>query len=152
MLISGIFCMKKKDDSDKILAEFTSRPRFYSVFLVTSVEKTVEFYCDILGCRLIHQAATEVEIDFFGNHVCGQLAKEFSSSEYLEYRRSSNYSSFGLVMSSADWHRAVDHMNYIGVKFFLEPTVKTDTEGKEHALFLLEDPSGNILEFKSGAR
>ena len=139
MLISGIFCMKKKDDSDKILAEFTSRPRFYSVFLVTSVEKTVEFYCDILGCRLIHQAATEVEIDFFGNHVCGQLAKEYSSSEYLEYRRASNYSSFGLVMSSADWHRAVDHMNYIGVKFFLETTVKTDTEVKEHALFLLED-------------
>jgi len=144
--------MKKKDDSDKILAEFTSRPKFYSVVLVTSVEKTLEFYCDILGCRLIHQAATEVEIDFFGNHVCGQLVEESSGSEHLEYRRSSNYPSFGLVMSSADWHRAVDHMNYIGVKFFLEPTVKTDSEGKEHALFLLEDPSGNILEFKSGAR
>ena len=61
--------MKKKDDLDKILAEFSSRPRFYSVFLITSLDKTVEFYCDILGCRLIDRAATEVEIDFFGNHV-----------------------------------------------------------------------------------
>ena len=101
--------MKKKDDSDKILAEFTSRPRFYSVFLVTSLAKTVEFYCDILGCRLIHHAAAEVAIDFFGNYVCGQLTKEPSSSEHLKYRRSSYYPSFGLVMSSADWHRAVDH-------------------------------------------
>jgi extradiol dioxygenase family protein len=143
--------MNKKDDSDKILAEFSSRPRFYSVFLVTSLAKTVEFYCDILGCRLIHLAATEVEIDFFGNHVCGQLVKKPLSSEHPENRRPSNHPSFGLVMSSADWHRAVDHMNYIGVKFFLEPTVESDSTGEEHALFLLEDPSGNILEFKSGA-
>jgi extradiol dioxygenase family protein len=144
--------MKKKDDLDKILAEFSSRPRFYSVFLITSLDKTIEFYCDILGCQLIDRAATEVEIDFFGNHVHGLLAQEYSNSEHLEDRRSSKHPSFGLVMSSADWHRAVDHMNYIGVKFFLEPTVKTDSTGKEHAVFLLEDPSGNILEFKSETR
>jgi hypothetical protein len=142
--------MEKKDDLDKILAEFTSRPRFYSVFLVTSLAETVEFYCDILGCRLIDQASSEVEIDFFGNRVCGVLVKECVSSEYLKNRRSCNHPSFGLIMSSEDWHRAVDHMNYIGVTFFLEPTMKIDSTGMEHALFLLEDPSGNILEFKSG--
>ena len=142
--------MKKKDDLDKVLAEFTSRPKFYSVFLVSSLAKTVEFYCDVLGCRLLSQVATEVEIDFFGNHVRGLLANEHLITEHLENRRASNYPSFGLVMGSSDWHRAVDHMNYIGVKFFLEPTLKTDSAGKEHALFLLEDPSGNILEFKSG--
>ena len=48
-----------------------------------------------------------------------------------------------------DWHRAVDHMNYIGVAFRVAPQVRFEGETGEQATFFLEDPAGNCLEFKA---
>jgi uncharacterized protein len=139
--------MIKKDNA---LAEFSSRPRFYSLFEINSIASTVEFYTDILGCKLINQTDSVVELDFFGNYISGSVrAKKYSDEKCAVSAGFSKRASFGLLMSWEDWNRAVDHMNYIGVKFFLEPTVNQDDKKKEYAIFLLEDPSGNILEFKS---
>lgn len=145
--------MDKDNGAGKVLAEFTSRPRFYALFLITSVAKTEGFYCDTLGCKLISRTQTEVELDFFGNRVRGILrVGKGTKQDDLVLERSERHASFGLLMSWEDWHRAVDHMNYIGVKFFSHPHVTTDDADKDYATFLLEDPSGNILEFKSEAR
>ena len=56
---------------------------------------------------------------------------------------------FGLIMSWEDWHRAVDHMNYIGVSFRVQPHVRFREQPAEQATFFLEDPAGNCLEFKA---
>jgi extradiol dioxygenase family protein len=52
-------------------------------------------------------------------------------------------------MSWKDWHRAVDHMNYIGVDFKVAPYTASKGTQEESAIFCLYDPSDNILEFRA---
>jgi len=52
-------------------------------------------------------------------------------------------------MDWEDWHRAVDHMTYIGVEFRVQPHVRFKDKVGEQATFFLADPSGNCLEFKA---
>ncbi len=63
--------------------------------------------------------------------------------------REESFPVFGLVMSWNDWHRAVDHMNYIGMDFMVAPHTIGKRTQDEYAIFCLYDPSDNILEFRA---
>ena len=114
------------------------------------LKATHEFYTEILGCRVVVETDTLLEMDFFGNRIVARLASSrLSKSESRIGLGEESFPVFGLVMSWKDWHRAVDHMNYIGVDFKVAPyTTSKGTQG-ESAIFCLYDPSDNILEFRA---
>jgi hypothetical protein len=89
-------------------------------------------------------------MDFFGNRIVARLVNNRSSKAGNNTGSGEeSFPVFGLVMSWNDWHRAVDHMNYIGVDFKVAPHMTGKGTQGEYALFCLYDPSDNILEFRA---
>ena len=56
---------------------------------------------------------------------------------------------FGLNVHWNDWHKAIDHLNYIGINYHEKPKVEIKSKDKAYASFSMKDPSGNILKFSS---
>ena len=50
-------------------------------------------------------------------------------------------------MGWEDWHRAVDHLNYVGVRYLEAPHFEARGATDERAEFCIADPSGNCLGF-----
>ncbi len=90
------------------------------------------------------------DFDFFGYQITAHLVTGFSRSESNAVDgQGIPVPHFGLIMSWEDWHRAVDHMSYIGVDFRVAPHIRFKDTSGEQATFFLEDPAGNCLEFKA---
>jgi uncharacterized protein len=130
--------------------EFLKRPLFHLAFVVHDLEQARNFYVDVLGCRVGRSADTWTDFEFFGYQITAHLGeREKKSGASNVDGHAIPIPHFGLIMSWEDWHRAVDHMNYIGVEFRIAPHIRFKDEAGEQATFFLEDPSGNCLEFKS---
>ena len=138
---------KKRPDA---VEEFRQRPLFHLAFAVGDLEATRNFYVDVLGCRVGRSAETWIDFDFFGYQITAhKVSGRVDGGANAVDGHDIPVPHFGLVMSWEDWHRAVDHMNYIGVAFRVAPHIRFKDLPGEQATFFLEDPSGNCLEFKA---
>ena len=91
-----------------------------------------------------------VDFDFFGYQITAHLVGSSTTVDSTPVdAHDIPVPHFGLIMSWEDWHRAVDHMSYIGVSFRIAPHIRFKEAPGEQATFFLEDPSGNCLEFKA---
>jgi len=125
------------------LEEFTARPRPRIAIAVDDLAATRGFYEDTLGCRLLAERGDSLLFDFFGCELearRGGLSPAGESAATLLPR-------FGLVMGWEDWHRAVDHLNYIGVRYLQTPQFEARGAPDERAEFCIADPGGNCLSF-----
>ncbi len=139
------------DDNGSTLAEFSTRPLFHFALPVADLAATRQFYVDVLGCKVGREADSWIDFNFFGYQITAHRVAEavvpagFSSVDGHDIP----VPHFGLIMGWEDWHRAVDHLGYIGVAFKVPPHIRFKGEAGEQAAFFIEDPSGNCLEFKA---
>ena len=142
--------MANKMSSVGPLEEFQGRPSFYLAFVVLDLETTRNFYVDVLGCRIGRSTESWMDLNFFGYQITAHLVPD-RGPEVMNTIEGHDIPvpHFGLTMDWEDWHRAVDHMTYIGVNFRVEPHVRFKGQAGEQATFFVEDPSGNCLEFKA---
>ncbi len=142
--------MAKNTPGPAAVEEFRQRPIFHLAFRVDDLETTRNFYVDVLGCRVGRSSENWIDFDFFGYQITAhRLGKDVPAPSNAVDGHDIPIPHFGLIMSWEDWHRAVDHMNYIGVTFRVLPHIRFKDAPGEQATFFLEDPSGNCLEFKS---
>ena len=105
------------------LEEFEGRPSFHLAFPVTDLEATRNFYVDVLGCHVGRSADRWIDFNFFGFQLTAHLVDERSMAAHNHVdSHEIPVPHFGLIMSWDDWHRAVDHMNYIGIEFVVKPS------------------------------
>ncbi len=137
-------------EANSPLEEFQGRPSFHLAFPVDDLEATRSFYVDVLGCRVGRSSDTWLDLNFFGYQITAhQVLDRVIRLDNNVDDHDIPIPHFGLIMDWEDWHRAVDHMTYIGVSFLVEPHVRFKGMVGEQATFFLEDPSGNCLEFKA---
>ncbi len=137
----------KKSDA---VEEFRQRPLFHLAFPVDDLEAARRFYVDVLGCRVGRTDELWIDFDFFGYQITAhKTPPRRLAGENAVDGHNIPIPHFGLIMSWEDWHRAVDHMNYIGVEFRVQPHVRFKDAVGEQATFFLQDPAGNCLEFKA---
>jgi extradiol dioxygenase family protein len=130
------------------LAEFTSRPVFQLAIPATDLAAEKVFYCDVLGSRVMHEEAELLELSFFGGTLCLYRVEVMPvTASGRRNGREIPVPNFGLVMSWEDWHRAVDHLNYVGISYRMAPTRSRTVEGRTEMWFAIEDPVGNCLAF-----
>jgi len=142
--------MAKSKQAPAAVEEFRQRPLFHLAFRVSDLAATRNFYVDVLGCRVGRTSETWIDFDFFGYQITAHcLGKDVPLPSNEVDGHDIPIPHFGLIMSWEDWHRAVDHMNYIGVTFRVPPHIRFKDKPGEQATFFLEDPSGNCLEFKA---
>jgi len=132
------------------LAEFSVRPQFQLSLPATDLALLRGFYVDVLGSRIVHDSAEELELSFFGGILIAYQVDTLPNSTSSAFGgRQVPLPNFGLVMGWEDWHRAVDHLNYVGVIYRVPPTMVTAPDASQSALFVIADPSGNCLSFRA---
>ena len=142
--------MPKSKQAPAAVEEFRQRPLFHLAFRVSDLVATRNFYVDVLGCRVGRSSETWIDFDFFGYQITAHcLGKDVPLPANEVDGHDIPIPHFGLIMSWEDWHRAVDHMNYISVTFRVPPHIRFKDKPGEQATFFLEDPAGNCLEFKA---
>ena len=131
------------------LEEFTQRPVFQLTLAAIDLAAMRVFYVETLGSKIERESADAIDFNFFGGTLIAQRVPVNPAAHVVLGAGGLPLPSFGLSMSWEDWHRAVDHLNYVGVTYRLAPTMLTTTDGRDEALFAIDDPSGNCLAFRA---
>ena len=130
------------------LAEFTSRPLFHLAIPALMPLDLRDFYCDLLGSKLVRETSALLEFSFFGGLLCVYQVAAMPQVAMAERDgRGMPVPHFGLLMSWEDWHRAVDHLNYVGVEYVQAPARSQTSDGRLEMWFVIADPAGNHLAF-----
>ena len=124
---------------------------FHLAFPITDLEKTIEFYVDLLGCTIGRRSSNWVDLNFFGNQITAQVNEEAICK--LPYYRSESDSypvyHFGVVLEWKEWHELKDRLSDSNYSFLIEPKIVFEGEVGEQYTMFLEDPNGYPLEFKT---
>ncbi|MFQ3590970.1 MAG: VOC family protein [Chloracidobacterium sp.] len=121
---------------------------FHLAFPATDLDATRRFYVEGLGCRLGRSSNRALILDFFGHQLVAHLVSEPPPPQSGIYPRH-----FGMVFANeADWQSLAARAEAQGLRFRQLPRTRFVGEPTEHRTFFLEDPSGNLLEFKHYTR
>ena len=126
-------------------------PPFHLAIPVNDIESTRHFYTEIIGCTVGREAERWIDFNFFGHQVSAHVKPEATEEmptnpvdgESVPVRH------FGLVLEWDVWHKLVDKLDGLSVRYLIKPTVRFRGQTGEQATFFIKDPSGNALEFKS---
>jgi uncharacterized protein len=103
-----------------------------------------DFYVTKLGCKLARRYNDRITLDFFGDQVVCHLTEGEPVQPESLYPRH-----FGVTFrEAADFERL--HACAVARKIAFYYDISTRFEGlvEEHRTFVLQDPTGNLLEFK----
>ena len=117
---------------------------FHLAFPTHDVAAAKRFYVDGLGCTLGRESRQAVMLGLAGHQLVAHLTTEPRPPQQGIYPHH-----FGLVfLSKILWQRLLEQAQANKLTFYQQPRVRFPETRIEHHTFFLEDPSGNLLEFK----
>ena len=124
---------------------------FHLAIPVDNIEKSRNFYTNILGFKEGRSDKKWVDYDFFGH----QLVIHLDNS----YSRDKNFNSvdghdvpiphFGVVLDWIEWESFSKKIMDLKIEFIIKPYIRFKGKVGEQATMFFLDPSGNALEFNS---
>ena len=144
------------------MAELTSRdreagttpdyPRFHLALPVTDLDRTLDFYTQVLECPTGRRSEQWVDLDFFGH----QLVLHRVPREHHPAAQTSPVdghavpaSHFGPILEWDEFEVLSERLASAGVEFVIKPYVRFAGRKGEQSTMFVADPSGNHLEFKA---
>ena len=126
-------------------------PPFHLAFPVDDIEAARGFYAGVLGCRVGRTDARWIDFDFFGHQITAHLVDGPSHAAPTNPVDGDDIpaSHFGAILEWADWQALADRLAARAIPFLLAPHVRFQGQVGEQGTFVLRDPAGNALEFKS---
>jgi len=123
---------------------------FHLAFPVDNLEKTREFYTQILGCREGRSSDRWIDFDMFGHQVVAHLIDKVEKVQTNPVDGDDVPAShFGVILELEDWEALADRLKKIDMNFIIEPHIRFKGEAGEQATMFFLDPCGNALEFKA---
>lgn len=117
---------------------------FHLAFPVSDLKAAKKFYVGGLGLKAGRESAHSLILNFHGHQIVAQLSAEKPRTQKGIYPRH-----FGLVFSERkEWERLLRRAKKKNLRFYQKPRVRYEGLSVEHRTFFLQDPSGNLLEFK----
>ncbi len=113
---------------------------FHLSFVVPNKAEAKQFYVDTLGCEVGRDNDNWFDILFFGHQITIHQATNRMQSYVIDH--------FGPVLTKEEWQAIAQRLEAAGVEYVAKPFVRADSSGNESGKYLIEDPSGNTLEFK----
>ena len=130
---------------------------FHIAVQVRDIDEARRFYKDTLGCGEGRSAPQWVDFDLFGHqfvcHLNPMLGKDGQIKQHHNHVDGHGVPvpHCGVVLTMDAFHALADRIRAAGVKFVIEPYVRSKGQTGEQATMFLLDPSGNALEFKAFA-
>ena len=126
-------------------------PRFHLAFPVIELESTKKFYTKVLGCKLGRQSNKWIDFNLFGH----QIVAHFSPDDCIKTNTNmvdgdtvpSRH--FGVILSWEEWLALCKKIKKLKVRFMIDPKIRFKNQNGEQGTFFIQDPSNNVLEFKS---
>lgn len=119
-------------------------PLFHLAFPIGDIAQTKAFYVQGLGCSLGRESKDSVILGLQGHQLVGHVTDEPGEPQRGIYPRH-----FGLVFEAeAEWEALRDRASAHNLLFYQAPKRRFVGELLEHRTFFLQDPFGNLLEFK----
>jgi len=139
----------------------SERPRFHLAFPVCDLAATERFYVEVLGAQVGRRGERWIDFDLRGHQLSSHLADPSDGS--LGHAAASGATNlvdgdavpvrhFGLILPWAEWRALADAVASSGRAFRIAPRVRFEGEVGEQGTFFIDDPSGNVLEFKAFRR
>ncbi|MFO1464060.1 MAG: VOC family protein [bacterium] len=120
-----------------------AEPIFHLAFPVRNLAAAKKFYL-ALGCKPGRESQHSLILKLGTHQIVAQLSADEPRAQKGVYPRH-----FGLVFATlAEWKRCLARARRKKLKFYQEPKVRFPGSPVEHHTFFLQDPSGNLLEFK----
>ncbi len=124
---------------------------FHLAIPVSDLEASRQFYVNVLGCSIGRSAKQWIDFDFFGHQLSAHLKPDALvdipanevDGEQVPVRH------FGIILDWDHWQVLSDELKERKINFIIEPTIRFANQPGEQATMFIEDPSGNILEFKA---
>ncbi|HET9960817.1 MAG TPA: VOC family protein [Nitrospiraceae bacterium] len=117
---------------------------FHLAFPVHDLAVAKRFYVEGLDCVLGRESPRAITLGLAGHQLVAHVAKDPADPQKGIYPRH-----FGLILTvESDWEALVERAKAHGLKFYQQPRRRFAGTRIEHRTFFLEDPSGNLLEFK----
>ncbi len=123
---------------------------FHLSFPVDDLEKTREFYTNVLGCREGRSSDRWIDFDMYGHQVVAHLIDKVESVQTNPVDGDDVPAShFGVILDMEDWESLSERLKSSGMNFIIEPHIRFKGEAGEQATMFFLDPCGNALEFKA---
>ena len=123
---------------------------FHLAFPVDNLEKTREFYTQILGCNEGRSSDRWIDFDMYGHQVVAHLIDKVEKVQTNPVDGDNVPAShFGVILELEEWKVLVDRLKKIDMNFIIEPHIRFKGEAGEQATMFFLDPCGNALEFKA---
>ncbi len=117
---------------------------FHLAFPVDNLPETKQFYVEGLGCDPGRESKHSLILNLGGHQLVAHVSQEAGVLQASIYPRH-----FGLVFPErSDWQALYDRAQAQNLKFREMARVRFVGTSLEHSVFFLEDPFGNLLEFK----
>ncbi len=126
---------------------------FHLAFPVTDLEKTRNFYENLLGCEVGRSAERWIDFNFFGHQISAHLVDSPLSEGPANTvdGKQVPVQHFGAILDMEKWKSLSEKLKAHGTEFVIEPYIRFEGQAGEQATMFLRDPSGNALEFKAFA-
>ncbi len=127
-----------------------SRPPFHLAFPIYDLEETRRFYCDVLGCLVWHKGDSWIDFNFYGHHLTAyvKLKDIERPGRNFEHGKPVPVRHFGVVLGRDAWDGLRTRLAEHNIGFYQGPSYIHQGTPDEEGSFYIEDPSGNILEFR----
>ena len=116
---------------------------FHLAIPARDLDEAQDFYVTKLGCHLARRYDDRITLNFFGDQVVCHLSPDVQEQPDLYPRH------FGITFRHrSDFDNVLMCAEARDIPFFRTCQPRFEGKIEEHLLFVLKDPSGNLIEFK----
>ena len=125
--------------------------RFHLAFPVHDLDAARVFYGEILGCKTGRESNKWIDFNFFDHQIVAHLAPHDCLDWQLNKVDGDHIPSrhFGVILNWYQWEKLYQMINEKNIDYYIKPKIRFKGKPGEQGTFFIQDPSGNILEFKS---
>ena len=124
---------------------------FHLAIPVNDLEKSRNFYKNILGCEEGRSSNHWVDFNFFGHQLVIHYKKKKSDKTKTNPVDGKDVPipHFGVILEWNDFQDFSKKLKEKKINFIIEPYIRFEGLPGEQATMFFKDPCGNALEFKS---
>ena len=122
---------------------------FHLAIPVSNLEKSRQFYQDILGCSIGRSSDKWIDFNFFKHQLVIHQSKSIQEQKYNSVDgHDVPIPHFGVILDWEQWHKFSNRIKD-QIQFVIEPYIRFKGQKGEQATMFFLDPDNNALEFKA---
>ena len=127
----------------------TSLRPFHLAIPVSNLQKSKNFYINILGCTIGRSSDKWIDLNFFKHQLVLHLSEKMISSSSNEVdNKKIPIPHFGVILEWNQWQMLSKKIEN-KISFIVKPYIRFKGQIGEQATMFFLDPDNNALEFKS---